>query len=293
MKTFVYLDTVIVNSYISQIHNGLITRKQHETSESIGESHATSSSTPESTTSFTAGLKYFNINGAERTTGTTSAHELSQHDYGKDWIEKVYHDNIVQELIELLSVSAESGSNTPHLEKDEGKFKVGDYVLFESEFDILDMNFFSDFFNDKDFEVMVESALKSPNPSANEGNREARRAADKKQHNQKKSDANDIKKMLRAMCKIMPCSKLIMAKKHILPINEDFLRESLRSIRFKYPKTITILGKITNESRKVFENRNIIDPQLAGLVDAANNFIEPLLLKSTQWITVPIALFFE
>ena len=84
-----------------------------------------------------------------------------------------------------------------------------------------------------------------------------------------------------------------MTEKHILPINEDFLREPLRSIRFKYPKTITVFGKITNNSHEAFENRNIIDPQLAGLVDAANSFMVSFLLKSTQWITVPIALFFE
>ena len=293
MRTFVYLDTVIVNSYISQIHNGLITRKQHETSESIGEINTTSSSTPEVTSSLSASLKLIKGDRAVRDTGISTAHELSQRDYGKDWVEKVYHDNIVQELIELLSTSAESGSSTPQLKISEGEFKVGDYVLFKSEFDILDMDFFSEFFNDKDFEFMVDSALKSPNPSANEGNREARRAADKKQRNQKDSDITVTKKILRAMCKIMPCSKLIMAKEHILPINEDFLRESLRSIRFKYPKTITVFGKITNNSHEAFENRNIIDPQLGGLVDAANSFIIPFLLTSTQWITVPIALFFE
>lgn len=154
MRTFVYLDTNILNSYISQMNGGLITRKQQEALESTKESNMESSSEPEDNIELSAGFHLATIKVGNRKTGVSNMEELSRYDYGKELIEKVLHDNAVQDLIDTLKESGE-------LKEDPAAFAVGDYVLFKADYDIFDVNYWKELITTPVFSDIVKSQKSS------------------------------------------------------------------------------------------------------------------------------------
>ena len=115
MRTFVYLDTGILNSYISQINGGLIARKQLESMESLKEGNIESSGTLEANNSISLNLPFVSGQTSTKDAGITNMQELSKYDYGKELIEKVLHDNAVQDLIDTMTDSGELKINTEQI----------------------------------------------------------------------------------------------------------------------------------------------------------------------------------
>lgn len=121
-------------------------------------------------------------------------------------------------------------------------------------------------------------------------NREERRS---NKNTPQKTTEQDAQALFNAVCKIVPCKKMVLTKAHFIPLDESFLRESLQGIRFKYGREITILGRITNTPMIAAEERKIIDPKISRVVNIANSSLFSLLSASAKWILTPIALFFE
>jgi len=282
MRTFVYLDTGILNSYISQINGGLIARKQLESMESLKEGNIESSGTLEANNSISLNLPFVSGQTSTKDAGITNMQELSKYDYGKELIEKVLHDNAVQDLIDTMTDSGELKINTERLQ-------IGDYVLFKADYDVLDINYWNDFAKTSAFSNTYEF----DKPSKPTGNRQQRRAQNKDNTKTTSTEDPSIQEIISALCQFMPCPQLIMTEKHAIPIDDRFLRESLQSIRFKYCSQMAVLGRITSTPQNATKPQPFMDPRLSVVSSKANSVIFDFLLAKVQWITTPIALYFE
>lgn len=261
------------------MYGGLVTRKQQEALRATKEVEGKSSSTPETTGEYQLNLAVMGVHTSVKNTGTGKFNSLTKDDGEKELIEKVFHDNAIQELIEEFEQSQQ-------LNHDVSSFKIGDYVLFTEKYDMFDIDFLQGLFSKKTLGVIARH--KSTKDIGL--NREQRRA--QKKAPQPTFDQTDID-LFDAVCKIIPCKKMIVTKDHFIPLDERFLRESLQNICFKYGNTITVLGRITNTPKAIMEDHNIINPSISHVVNAANASLFSFISASVKWIVTPIALFFE
>ena len=268
--------------FISQINGGLIARKQLESMESLKEGNIESSGTLEANNSVSLNLHFLSGQTSTRDAGITNIQELSKYDYGKELIEKVLHDNAVQDLIDTMKASGELKENADNLE-------LGDYVVFKTAYDVFDINYWNTILNERAFTKMLGLET-TPQQT---GNREERRAKDKKSTGSNTSPEPSIPEIVSALCKFIPCPQMIMTERHAIPVDNRFLRESLHSIRFKYGSEITILGRVTNTPEKAQQLLPFVSSQLSTISIVANATFFNMALSKTQWITTPIALYFE
>ena len=108
-------------------------------------------------------------------------------------------------------------------------------------------------------------------------------------------DTKEIITILNTMALIIPTKAFLLIDKYIVPIKPQFLRESIKEIKFKYSGSIKLIGRVTAPFQKAETN---LDPATSivnatkALDSAINETLAQLGLINTRFILSPIALYF-
>ena len=144
MKSFIYLDTDTVNSYIAQIDNGLKTlQTQTSQSSSSTEKHSSHTTTAEGEADFSILGKGFDAkldyiyNHIKNKTNTNLYSDVET---------KVLHDNAFHQVIDYL--------NKNNLFSNEN-IEIGDFIKVKGEYHLLDLDYYKKLFDDADFIQMM------------------------------------------------------------------------------------------------------------------------------------------
>lgn len=175
-------------------------------------------------------------------------------------------------------------------------------MSIKDEFEFWDLDYLLDVFNGTvlDFIVSVEvDSLKKELEKVNVSSNSKKINIDSvlKKH---KRDSGDNYKKIRDMlqvCKdIMPFTKFMMINDCFVPLNENYLRETVVNIRFKYTGKITLIGEYTNNYKGIVQKNEVksLSQVFNSLDEAVNSFLqESLNIPDYAKVITPIALYFE
>lgn len=289
MKHFIYMDTYMLNSYISQFNDGLITNIHTEVMDQTSTGKIENTSDPLTDTSFKLSIPaIFNvgINQKDELLSTTAA--LTQLQSGKELIDKMFHDNAFNQFTNYLK------------DKKLLKYKtcsIGDYVLIKDTFEFWDLDYLLELFNDNFINFLVNSELEEYKKSFINIKEKKPNISDLKNfEKQDKTKYEEIKNLIKMCRDIMPFTKFMMINDCFVPLNDTFLRETVNSIRFKYTGKITLVGKYTNNYKGVLEqSEGASFSQIFNSLDGVVNMFlkESLSIPNYAKVITPIALFFE
>lgn len=288
MKHFIYADNDILNSYISQLNDGLITNTHTEVTDQTSQVNSESAADSILTTGYKLSIPtIFNVDIGKKDEAISTTTALTQSQTGREIIDKILYDNAFNLFMKYL----DSGKKL----RGDDNCKLGDYIKLTSKFEIWDIDFLIALFNDEFLDILVNSEVEQFKMLFF-------------QENQKKPNNNDIKsfiknkkeeylnviKILKVCQNIMPCTKFMLMNKCFIPLNENNLRESIKNIRFKYSGEITLLGKYTNN----YATKEYTDTDFAEMFRELDNVVNVFLketLNATEntKIITPIALYFE
>ena len=144
MKSFIYLDTDTVNSYIAQIDNGLKTlQTQTSQSSSSTEKQSSHTATAEGEADFFFFFKGFDAkldyiyNYIKNKTNTNLYSDVET---------KVLHDNAFHQVVDYL--------NKNNLFSNEN-IEIGDFIKVKGEYHLFDLDYYKKLFDDADFIQMM------------------------------------------------------------------------------------------------------------------------------------------
>lgn len=302
MRHFIYLDTDTLNSYLSQINGGLLKSTVNEAFDEVLTTKTENLKPGESNFKSEFGIKpLFNLTFAEGKDIINTTNTLSQTESGRELIEKILHDNSLEQFVKYL--------NDNNLIKDINSCDIGDYVEFKNEFSVRDLDYLLNLFSEEFIEFYVrditntaknevdkfmqENNLKDSNPKVKMLSKKANDIVNKEIEKYK-----DIKKVINLSKKLMPFSKYIICNNCVIPLDEKYLRSSTNNIRFTYSGKLNIIGRYTSNLKDAFKReagiRNDFDTVLNSM-DEMLKFLykDTLGLDESMKIIVPIALYFE
>lgn len=292
MKHFVYSDTELINSYISQIYDGLLMKTVNESQDEIASTSVTSETDGSKQTLVDFGLKpFFNIRIGDNSDIEATTTTLSQLESGKELIEKIFHDNSLEHFMKYL--------NNENLSKDLSNCELSDYVTFNGKFTIIDMDHFLNVYNDDFVDFLVDRTLEEIHiPTTKNMNSNQKKIIKDKINTlteEVKAPHQKIQRIFRMAKNIMPFSKFMICNNCIIPLNSKYLRESTSKIKFNYSSNIVILGKYTNTLLAATTDSYPLLPEMFSSIDDVLKalFIETFKLPEDMKIVIPIALYFE
>lgn len=105
-----------------------------------------------------------------------------------------------------------------------------------------------------------------------------------------KNEINSFSDILNLIKKFLPTNVIFIHPKFIIPINPEYLRETSKSILFKYDnQKLSILGKVTKKIELNSNNDNIFSTMLNSIV---NEFFKVLTVDiKDKYILSPIAIY--
>lgn len=283
MKHIVYLDTEYLNSYVSQILDGL---PQGSTSESGDKEELIDRD--EASNKLTAGLNapFLKLDAA---LGSENAQEIKDTSYGKELIQKIFHDNLLDLFESYLKDKELIADNLTHAQ-------IGDFVSLSCNFNALDFGYYSSIVSADNIEV-TKNDLAFPEID------EANKRAIEKGQTFKGSGAitkkiyeetlKPFKTMIDSFSLLFPSEQIFFFDGFISPVKEQYLRESIALINYMYGGKINIIGKVTNTS-EAKAKPNTIKKEFAELTNSLNSLSIGFMEIGAQYkIVAPIALFFE
>ncbi|EHK2440946.1 hypothetical protein KCL46_000969 [Clostridium perfringens] len=280
MKHFVYLDLDILNSYLSQINEGLLKNHVKEVTDNV-KSEKTETDLP-GKTSFTTnmGIPLVKMIFSEDKDTLTTTNTLSQIESGRELIEKMLHDNAFDQLEKYLVEN--------NLLVSSDKVKIGEYISEESDFLVRDLEYILEIYTDEFINFMGDTAITD---TASQTINKAKR----------KSTIEEQKKVRRIFSianNILPYSKFILANDLLIIINDKYLRECLKEIRFNYSSKIKIVGQYTSKLSDAINKEKNKKDSFSDLFSSLDNvwqefYINQLNLNNDMKIIKPIALYFE
>lgn len=256
MKRFIYLDNDTLNSYVSQIYDGLISEKEVEKQNRKGKSRNTGIGT---------GLKgklnltIFN-RGVDAETDSSFEHAFnsSKEEVERNVQTQIMHDNIFDKFLEYLkSNNMLSGS------------QIGQFVSVQDDFYIFDIDFYKKLSRKDGFiDMLSEMQLKNVNEGVDaeyqELNRNQRRDKKIQQKVEEVKEKNSeqaefhretIEKLIKMLDEIIPYPQILCIGKYAVVLNEKFLRDDIKTASFKYGGRINVVGYITNRISGQSENK--------------------------------------
>lgn len=301
MKSFIYLDTDTVNSYIAQIDNGLKTlQTQTSQSSSSTEKQSSHTTTAEGEADFSILGKGFDAkldyiyNHIKNKTNTNLYSDVET---------KVLHDNAFHQVIDYL--------NKNNLFSNEN-IEIGDFIKVKGEYHLLDLDYYKKLFDDADFiQMMNEPKLaeldKICEEQYNEAtkgmtiNRDIKRSSEFKEIENKvkqikketidklNNENKELQKQLSLLLKIFPYKSFICIDKYLVIFDEKYLREDIQKAPFKYGGEVNLVGYVTNTTHV-----NKISSFFSGPSDMINSILKSLFETSDDlFIVHPIALYYE
>ncbi|WP_026395332.1 DUF6414 family protein [Acetobacterium malicum] len=281
MKDFLYLDTDYLDSYLSQINNGLIER----TSDSITDQNeaTTTSSGSEKGIETEAAIEgkvgipgITGIKGNGKTKGTwkapTSVSSFAETEIGQSIITKTVHDDAFNAFFSYLQENGMCFEN-PTLNK----------FFFKSiDFRIMDLNYMFEIFNNRHMQKITPGLKKDA--KLNDG--------------QLLNPFNTIELLIQ----LLPYKSFLYSNSYIVPLKEGALREKSNELLFKYSGKITILGKVNRQLGHNKEMNKLMDITPDAL-EVTYEAIDDLFLSMMQALVVdfskkpyvisPIAIYVE
>lgn len=288
-KHFIYMDTYLLNSYISQFNDGLTTNTHTEITDETASTKAENNADPTSEVNMKFSLPgILGVGVARKDELFSSSTSLTDTQIGKELIDKIVHDNAFNQFIKYLNANK-------LLKQDD--YSLGDYVSISGFYEFWDLNYLEMIFNENMINFITDFGVDGFKQLFNQNKGKMPNKADitnyKKQQNEQYENINRIIKI----CKdIMPFNQFMMINNCFVPLNESFLRESINSIRFKYSGKITLIGKYTSDYKGVAEvNGGSSFSQIFNSLDVAvNTFLKGSLnIPDFAKVINPIALYFE
>lgn len=285
MKHFVYLNTDILNSYLSQINDGLLKSIVNEASDEIKTSKSEEAKPKTTQIGVEAGFKGFlGVKLAENGAVMSSTNALSQTESGRELIEKIIHDNAFEQLKNHLITEKEI------VKKDE--YILGKYIELNENFIVRDLDYILNIYTDDFIQFMVDSSL--PEDIKNSGN------IGKIKSEQKKIREEQIKtkRIFSIAQSMMPFSSFLMCGEYLIPLDKKYLRESTLKIRFNYSEKIKVLGRCTSTLKEAVSREGskitTFDNVYSSIDYSAKEFYMKVLgINGDAKILEPIALYFE
>ncbi|NSB15813.1 DUF6414 family protein [Clostridium beijerinckii] len=303
MRHFVYLDTDTLNSYLSQINGGLLKSIVNESKDEVATTKNENTSPGKSNFTTEVGFKpILNLKFSEDKDVINTTNTLSQIETGRELIEKILHDN----SLDQFSIYLDSNN----LIIDSSIAKVGDYVEFEDEFSIRDLDYLYELFSDEFVDFCIENTRKESKnfveseeirlkniTNKNTLLKEIRKQSDELVKSQSEG-LKQTRKMLNLARSIMPFSKYIISNNCVMPLVDKYLRNSTDNIRFTYSGKMHVIGRYTSDLKDAFAREGEIRNEFDKVLDSIDKVFEALYkdtlgLDESMKIVIPIALYFE
>ncbi|MDU5493421.1 MAG: hypothetical protein E6094_10755 [Clostridium perfringens] len=289
MKHFIYMNTEILNSYISQFDNGLVVGNHQEITDTTQEIKENSTTHPQDFVEGKLNLGIFSGNARTNGESIKEAVTLTQSEAGRELIDKILHDDSFNKFYRYIKENDKI--------KDEDKSKVGDYIEKKEKFKFWDLDYLIEAFSDKNREYIINMSLKSEIASLM---LQGKKINSNEKNNMRKAIKEPVDlgmEMIKLCNTILPYSKFMTTNNSIIPINERFLREEIKAIRFKYDGKLNLIGRYTGNYLKE-DNDLMGDSQFQSvfktLDEVSLTFIKDVIgIDEKSRIIEPIALYLE
>ena len=275
MKSFIYLDTDTVNSYIAQIDNGLKTlQTQTSQSSSSTEKQSSHTTTAEGEADFSILGKGFDAkldyiyNHIKNKTNTNLYSDVET---------KVLHDNAFHQVIDYL--------NKNNLFSNEN-IEIGDFIKVKGEYHLLD-KICEEQYNEATKGMTINRDIKRSSEFKEIENKikQIKKETIDKLNNENK----ELQKQLSLLLKIYQYKSFICIDKYLVIFDEKYLREDIQKAPFKYGGEVNLVGYVTNTTHV-----NKISSFFSGPSDMINSILKSLFETSDDlFIVHPIALYYE
>ena len=276
------MNTDILNSYLSQINEGLVKGIVNESGDKVknekNEKMVPGVDKLETNIGFNP---IFNLKFSEDRDILETTTTLSQIESGKELIEKILHDNAYEQLFRYLEKNS--------MISNEDNVEIGKYVKTETEYLIRDLDYILSIYTDEFIDFLGDSSIEN---ISDKGKNTLQTIKNKEIDSQKKT-----RRIFNIAKNVLPYSKFVVTDKFLVPLNDKFLRESLKAIRFNYSSKIKLFGEFTgdlNSNLNKEEKSDSFGEILSSLYEVYRSFfIDILGLKTDLKIVIPIALYFE
>ncbi|PHG46051.1 DUF6414 family protein [Bacillus wiedmannii] len=331
MKELIYLDKDFLHSFIAQTNDGLIISKSTELQEQRTETHQESTGAQArgfleiqgDTGKFEVPLllKSPSAKATMRISpgqNHSESFSIADLEAGKEIISTQLHDNALNKFESYLN---EHGLvNIIDNDSPNSLLNPGVYIKTTSNFTAFNFEVLEKMLGDEFFEIikysMIEKKTRSINEIENNDNiqptkkKSAIKLINKQFETLEKeqfSPINNVKTMLKYINSTVPAKAFIKMDKFFVPLKEEFLRESINELIFKYGQNnpsikITLIGKITKQlSHKETDIPNFSDLLNGSPQTVLQNFLSfptgllALLevFKANDFIVSPVAIYFE
>ena len=292
MRRFIYLDTDTLNSYLAQIFDGLIQNQQTE--KSVGNKKEKQNQYKGGMSAQIA-LKLFG-KGVDTKAETAYEHlrTVANDEILKDVQTKIMHDNAFNEFVSYLQ-------NNNLIKGSE----IGNFISVEDEFYIFDIAFYQKLFEENGFvsclkDIQKDTIQNKTTQQVQEMTREQRRdkslpkkvqetieSATEKNEN----EFDSAEKLINMLASIIPYPQIMCISNYVVVLNEDYLRDDLKTASFKYGGKIKVVGYITN---KVTSQGNSAISAFAGIGNSINALLKIFFENADEmYIVHPIAIYYD
>lgn len=298
MKHFVYLDTDLINSYLAQIHGGLVnvisTEKQSKQTNTLTQKKIPSINASK----FIMGIfKFLSFEYTRTNNYLEEITTISQTEAGKEILSKIIHDNSYDSLIDYLI-----NENRIRNYDNNSPLKVGEYLILQGKFRMIDLSIISKLFNEdfqKVYSLMNSGQLEKITQNLNREQRRSKefKNAQKAIKQNTETELQTIKSIVAVInfiSKMLPSDKYIVYDNIFIPLKEKYLREDYTSLRYKYSTDSYITGQITGDIKSImnFTPNNGLDQALKALDEATLELLKFLSIREDFLIMHPIAWYF-
>lgn len=277
MKHYIYIDKDILNSYISQIYGGILEKGKSE--RKVVEDEAQTIKSPEERIKATVNGGIPGIIGGdievEYGTKNSLIEEIKNSNASKEVIEKIYHDNLLDNLIEYII------KNESIITKRE-EIIYGKYVTLNIPFNFVNHSYLNSISNNE-FKKAFEKIMNVTTPGSEKTTKEA------------KSAMELISNFSTFFESCFPTKQLIISDNIIIPIDDKFLREKPEMIDFKYGGNIYVIGKVTKDCSKDINVFELYNKEFGNSIEEVKQSMYNIFLPNykNSFIVTPIALYFE
>ena len=297
MRHFVYLDTDTLNSYLSQINEGLLKSTVNETVDEIATTKNDEIMPGKNKFESEFGFKpILNLKFTEDKDVMNTTNTLSQIETGRELIEKILHDNSLEQFIKYLKndnliVSIDSS-------------RLGDYIEIKEKFRVRDLDYLLGLYSDELIEffmnnskVELENLIESMKNNNNISTKTIRKQGEEKLKKERENYLQ-IRKIINIAKEIMPFSKYIVCDNCVIPLEEKYLRITTNKSRFSYSGELNIIGRYTGDLKDAFARESEIKNEYDDVLKSIDEVLKVLYkdtlgLNESMKIIVPIALYFE
>lgn len=316
MKEILYLDTDFLNSFISQIYNGLPLEKQNSTKNTDSEIGMDSETNTDSE-NVKGDIKL--ISGKYATElSTITQNTVSQNKETQDIITTRMHDNALDDLIDYIKEN--------QVEVDEGTLSVGKFVRADINLSITGIQAVADLYPDEmkeaaglaanedlldqldtlNIKIQHYSGDKSSASKLKTVRNEALKLKLQIHENNKKfaNSARSAQVYAHGISTMLPTDYFIHSQKMFIPVFEKYFRPSMPAVTFLYgndasdtedSENIKMIGKVTRKPKHLF-NTSFTRNEISDYANTFNKLLDTISNMS-DWFEIgdflvrPIAIY--